>query len=138
MEYLAPLRVTLSNACERCQVETVDGILVQLLVSLKSASQPIKPSLEHTMIPSTLTPIRAHTPPSTSPPLVSNALCSLCNNSASSRTLILPRRRQRAHGLVVPRQAVDPGLDEDEAEFAVLVLAVALEVLADGDGLAPQ
>jgi len=30
---------------------------------------------------------------------------------------------------------VDTGLDENEAELAVLVLAVALEVLADGDGL---
>jgi len=30
---------------------------------------------------------------------------------------------------------VDAGLDENEAELAVLVLAVALEVLADGDGL---
>lgn len=30
---------------------------------------------------------------------------------------------------------MDTGFDEDEAEFAVLVLAVALEVLSDGDGL---
>lgn len=30
---------------------------------------------------------------------------------------------------------MDAGLDENEAELAVLVLAVALEVLADGDGL---
>jgi len=30
---------------------------------------------------------------------------------------------------------VDAGLDENEAELAVLVVAVALEVLADGDGL---
>jgi hypothetical protein len=30
---------------------------------------------------------------------------------------------------------VDTGLDENEAELAVLVLAVALEVLSDGDGL---
>jgi len=30
---------------------------------------------------------------------------------------------------------VDTGLDENEAELSVLVLAVALEVLADGDGL---
>jgi hypothetical protein len=30
---------------------------------------------------------------------------------------------------------VDAGFDEDEAEFGVLVFAVALEVLADGDGL---
>lgn len=31
---------------------------------------------------------------------------------------------------------MDAGLDENQAELAVLVLAVALEVLADGDGLA--
>ena len=31
---------------------------------------------------------------------------------------------------------MDTGLDENQAELGVLVLAVALEVLADGDGLA--
>lgn len=30
---------------------------------------------------------------------------------------------------------MDTGLDENEAELGVLVLAVALEVLADGDSL---
>jgi len=30
---------------------------------------------------------------------------------------------------------VDPGLDQNQTELAVLVLAVALQVLADGDGL---
>ena len=30
---------------------------------------------------------------------------------------------------------MDTGLDENQAELAVLVLAVALEVLADGNGL---
>jgi hypothetical protein len=30
---------------------------------------------------------------------------------------------------------VDAGLDENQAELAVLVLAVALKVLSDGDGL---
>jgi hypothetical protein len=30
---------------------------------------------------------------------------------------------------------VDTGLDENQAELGVLVLAVALEVLADSDGL---
>ena len=33
---------------------------------------------------------------------------------------------------------MDAGLDEDQAELAVLVFAVALEVLADGDGLSIQ
>lgn len=30
---------------------------------------------------------------------------------------------------------MDTGLDQDQAELAILVLAVALEVLADGDSL---
>lgn len=30
---------------------------------------------------------------------------------------------------------MDTGLDENETELAILVLAVALKVLADGDGL---
>ena len=30
---------------------------------------------------------------------------------------------------------MDTGLDQNEAELGVLVLAVALKVLADGDGL---
>ena len=30
---------------------------------------------------------------------------------------------------------MDTGLDENQTELAVLVLAVTLEVLADGDGL---
>ena len=30
---------------------------------------------------------------------------------------------------------MNAGFDEDEAEFGILVFAVALEVLADGDGL---
>jgi hypothetical protein len=38
-------------------------------------------------------------------------------------------------GLVVAGQAVDTGLNENETELGVLVLAVDLEVLADGDGL---
>ena len=30
---------------------------------------------------------------------------------------------------------MDAGFDQDEAEFGILVFTVALEVLADGDGL---
>lgn len=33
---------------------------------------------------------------------------------------------------------MDPGLDENETELGVLVLAVALKVLSDGDGLLDQ
>lgn len=38
-------------------------------------------------------------------------------------------------GLVVPSKPVDPRLDQDETELGVLVLAVGLQVLADGDRL---
>jgi hypothetical protein len=36
--------------------------------------------------------------------------------------------------LVVPREPVNPALDKNQAELAVHVLAVALKVLADGNG----
>lgn len=49
--------------------------------------------------------------------------------------LVAPGRRQDADGLVVAGQAVDTRLDQNQAELGVLVLAVALEVLADGDSL---
>lgn len=40
-----------------------------------------------------------------------------------------------ANGLVVTSKTVDTGLDENQTVLAVLVLAVALHVLADGDSL---
>lgn len=49
--------------------------------------------------------------------------------------LVAPGRRQDTDGLVVAGQTVDTGLDQNQAELGVLVLAVALEVLADSDGL---
>lgn len=49
--------------------------------------------------------------------------------------LVAPGGGQDTDGLVVAGQTVDTGLDQNEAELGVLVLAVALEVLADGDGL---
>jgi len=51
------------------------------------------------------------------------------------RNELFPGRRQNTNSLVVTRQAVNPGLDENEAELAVLVLAVALKVLSHGDSL---
>lgn len=45
------------------------------------------------------------------------------------------RRREHTIGLVVSAEAVDTRFDENEAELGVLVLAVALEVLSDGDRL---
>lgn len=49
--------------------------------------------------------------------------------------LVAPGGGQDTDGLVVAGQTVDTGLDQNEAELGVLVLAVTLEVLADGDGL---
>ena len=59
----------------------------------------------------------------------------LRHQRAGRRALVSPGRWQHTDGLVVSREAVDAGFDENEAELAVLVLAVALEVLTDGDGL---
>ena len=59
----------------------------------------------------------------------------LGDEGAGSGALVSPGRRESTDGLVVTRQAVDTGLDQNEAELAVLVLAVALEMLADSDSL---
>lgn len=62
----------------------------------------------------------------------------LRDEGAGGGALVAPRGGQVANLAVVPREAVDAGLDENEAVLGVLVLAVALEVLADGDGLGIQ
>ena len=59
----------------------------------------------------------------------------LCDEGRGGAGLVLPVGREDALGLVVAGQAVDPGLDENEPELGVLVLAVALQVLADAHGL---
>lgn len=59
----------------------------------------------------------------------------LCDNGAGSGTLVSPGGREDTHGLVVAGETVDAGLDENEAEFRILVLSVSLKVLADSDGL---
>lgn len=60
---------------------------------------------------------------------------SLCDQSAGGGGLVLPGRRQGTDSLVVAGQAVNAGLDQNEAELAVLVLAVTLEMLADSNSL---
>jgi hypothetical protein len=60
----------------------------------------------------------------------------LCDEGGGGGGLVPPGGGEDTDGLVVTRQTVDTGLDENQAELGVLVLAVALEVLADGDGLA--
>lgn len=62
----------------------------------------------------------------------------LCDHRAGSRTLVSPGRGQNADCLVIPRQAVDAGFNQDEAELRVFVLAVTLEVFADSNGLNTQ
>lgn len=62
----------------------------------------------------------------------------LGNQGRGRGSFILPHRRQLASALVVAGQAVDAGLDENHAVLAVLVLAVALQVLAHRDGLFDQ
>jgi len=59
----------------------------------------------------------------------------LCNEGAGGGTLVSPGWWKSTDGLVIAGETVDTGLDENETEFGVLVLAVALEMLADGDGL---
>jgi len=59
----------------------------------------------------------------------------LSNDGAGSGALVLPGRGKDADGLVVASQTVDTRLDQDEAELGVFVLAVTLQVLADGDSL---
>ena len=54
---------------------------------------------------------------------------------AGRSALVSPRRWQVTDRLVVSAEAVDAGLDEDETELGIFVLAVAFKVLANSDGL---
>lgn len=62
----------------------------------------------------------------------------LSNDGASSSRLVLPGGGQDTDGLVVTGQTVNSRLDENETELGVLVLAVTLKVLADGNSLMKQ
>lgn len=59
----------------------------------------------------------------------------LCDEGGGGGGLVPPGGGEDTDGLVVAGQTVDTGLDENQAELGVLVLAVALEVLADGNSL---
>lgn len=59
----------------------------------------------------------------------------LCDHGAGGGGLVLPVGLQNTNGLVVSAETVDSGFDKNETELGVLVLSVALEMLADGDGL---
>lgn len=59
----------------------------------------------------------------------------LCDEGGGGGALVPPGGGEDTDGLVVAGQTVDAGLDKNQAELGVLVLAVALEVLADGNSL---
>ncbi|KAL3797184.1 hypothetical protein ACHAW5_006046 [Stephanodiscus triporus] len=67
--------------------------------------------------------------------IVESYVLSLSHHGGRGGALVLPVGGELAGGAVVPREAVDAALDEDEAELRVLVLAVALQVLANLHGL---
>lgn len=73
--------------------------------------------------------------PSPSPVALNHGLIRLRDDGAGGGGLVLPGRGKDTDGLVVTGKTVDSGLDKNEAELGVLVLAVALEVLADGNSL---
>ena len=59
----------------------------------------------------------------------------LSDQGGSGGALVTPGGGQDTDGLVVTGQTVDTGLDQNEAELGVLVLAVTLKVLADSNSL---
>lgn len=59
----------------------------------------------------------------------------LGDQSGSGGRLVLPVGRELTRGLVVAGKTVDTGFSKNQVVLAVLVLAVALQVLADGDSL---
>jgi len=59
----------------------------------------------------------------------------LCDQGRGSGGLVSPGWWENTDGLVVTRETVDTGLDKNETELGVLILAVTLEVLADGNSL---
>ena len=63
---------------------------------------------------------------------------SSCNEGRGSRRIVLECWRDLLLRLVVTGKTVDTRLDENETELGVLVLAVGLQVLADGDSLLDQ
>jgi hypothetical protein len=62
-------------------------------------------------------------------------LVGLCNQGGGGGRLVLPCGRELTSTAIVAGKTMDPRLDENEAELGILVLAVALEMLADRDGL---
>lgn len=61
-----------------------------------------------------------------------------CDQSACSSAVILECRWDLLLRFIVASKTVNTGLDENEAEFGVLVLAVGLQVLANRYSLLHQ
>lgn len=59
----------------------------------------------------------------------------LRNQRTSGCTLISPGGWEYSDSLVISRQTVDAGLDEDQSKLGIFILAVPFKMLADGDGL---
>jgi hypothetical protein len=59
----------------------------------------------------------------------------LCDESAGSCALVPPGWWERTDGLVVAGETMNAGLNKNEAELRILVLAIALKMLADSDSL---
>jgi len=62
-------------------------------------------------------------------------ICLPCSNCGERSVSIWVTTGFARTGEDIPSETVDTGLDENQAELGVLVLAVALKVLADGHGL---
>jgi hypothetical protein len=59
----------------------------------------------------------------------------LSDHGGSGGGLVLPVGRELTSGLVVTGKTVDTGLDKNQTELGVLVLAVTLKMLANGNSL---
>merc|ERR1711964_459295 len=62
----------------------------------------------------------------------------LGDHGGGGAALVLPGWGQNAGQLVVPGQAVDPALNQNEPELGIPVLPVPLKMLPDGDCLLDQ
>lgn len=70
--------------------------------------------------------------------LLIHTLAYLRQNCRRVRSFVLPGGRELLFGLVISGKTVDARLDQNKAEFRVLVLAVGLEVLTDSNRLLHQ
>lgn len=62
---------------------------------------------------------------------LSNPYPPLCDHCAGGGAFVPPGGWKNTNSLVVARQTMDSGFDENQAKFGVLVLSIAFEMLAD-------